>query len=200
MPLGQISGAAVLDACVLFRGMLTDFLLCLAEAGCFVPIWSDQIHAEWTRNLLPRPGMSIDRIAYRRTMMERTFPSANVPADAILIATVLAGCRTNNERKDAHIVATAMAASAEIIVTDNVNDVLPVVSRVAPEVLALTPDAFCMRLYRRNPTQFAAAAWLHRTSMTRPAFSPDGYLNLLRSNRLGLPRSAELLRPHRLGL
>jgi len=31
---------AVLDACVLFRGGVRDFLLGVAEAGAFSPAWS----------------------------------------------------------------------------------------------------------------------------------------------------------------
>jgi hypothetical protein len=37
---------AVLDACVLFRGGVRDFLLWIAEAGAFSPAWSDAIHDE----------------------------------------------------------------------------------------------------------------------------------------------------------
>lgn len=36
---------ATLDACVLFRGMLTDLLLWIAFAGGFEPVWSSEIHS-----------------------------------------------------------------------------------------------------------------------------------------------------------
>jgi hypothetical protein len=125
------------------------------------------------------------------------FPSANVPANATLFAEVLASCHTSDERKDACAIATAIAASAQITVTDNVNDFVAVVSRPALAVRTLTPDACCNELFHWDPARFVAAARRHRTSMTHPAFDPDGYLNLLAGNCLGLPRTAELLRPHR---
>ena len=71
---------AVLDACVLFQGRLTNLLLHLAEAKAFEPIWSDDIHAEWMRNLHSGMGIPVDKIEYRRGEMERAFPEANVPA------------------------------------------------------------------------------------------------------------------------
>jgi hypothetical protein len=43
---------AVLDANILYPAPLRDFLLRLAEAELFTPRWSDDIHGEWTRNLL----------------------------------------------------------------------------------------------------------------------------------------------------
>lgn len=50
---------AVLDACVLFQGRLTNLLLHLAEAKAFEPIWSDDIHAEWMRNLHSSMGIPL---------------------------------------------------------------------------------------------------------------------------------------------
>ncbi len=41
---------AVLDACVLFRGGVRDFLLWVAEARAFSPVWLDAIHEEWMRS------------------------------------------------------------------------------------------------------------------------------------------------------
>jgi hypothetical protein len=40
---------AVLDACVLFQGKLTNLLLWLAEQGAFDPVWSDTISADMMR-------------------------------------------------------------------------------------------------------------------------------------------------------
>ena len=197
MPPGQPVTLAVLDACVLFPALPTDLLLCLAEAECFDPVWSDDIHAEWTRNLLARPGMSIDKVSYRRSRMERAFPAANVPASAKLLAGVLASCRTDDERKDAHVIATALAAGADTIVTDNLSDLLPVLPRLTSVVRALTPDAFCAELFQRHRARFVMGARTHRASMTRPPFDPDAYLNLLVEDRFGLQQTAALLASER---
>lgn len=42
----------VFDACVLYPAPLRDFLLRLAISGLFSAKWTEQIHDEWTRNLL----------------------------------------------------------------------------------------------------------------------------------------------------
>ncbi len=116
---------AVLDACVLFQGRLTDLLLHLAEAKAFEPIWSDDIHAEWMRNLHSDMGIPLDKIEYRHGEMEKAFPAANVPASPALVATIEPMSRTAAQRKDAHVVATAVIAKATVIVTHNVKDFAP---------------------------------------------------------------------------
>ena len=69
--------AAVLDASVLFRGGVRDFLLWVAEAGAFTPIWSDKIHEEWVRSRRVKFGDPEPRLDWARTEMERAFPGAN---------------------------------------------------------------------------------------------------------------------------
>ena len=77
---------AILDACVLFQGGLTNLLLHLAAADAFEPLWSDAIHAEWTRNLHARLGIPAGKVEYRRGQMERAFPAANVATPPALVA------------------------------------------------------------------------------------------------------------------
>jgi hypothetical protein len=43
---------AILDACVLYPAPIRDLLLHLADLGLYIPKWTDEIHEEWTRNLL----------------------------------------------------------------------------------------------------------------------------------------------------
>ena len=109
---------AVLDAPVLARGRQTLFLLHLADAGAFDPVWSDQIHADWTRDLQRRhPGIPVERIRHRRLEMDRAFPVANVVASRDAQEEVMAHCTTAAERRGAHVLATALSARAAVIVT-----------------------------------------------------------------------------------
>jgi predicted nucleic acid-binding protein len=117
---------AVLDACVLFQGRLTNLLLWLAAERAFEPIWSAEIHDEWTRNLaISKLGIGVDKIAYRKSEMQRAFPAADCDADPSVILDVQAMCSNSRQRKDAHIVASAIASQAAISVTDHVRDFAP---------------------------------------------------------------------------
>ncbi|WP_207461390.1 PIN domain-containing protein [Azospirillum sp. SYSU D00513] len=186
----------VIDACVLFQGKLTDFLLCLAEANAFEPVWSDAIHEEWTGNLHARYGIPLSALQHRRREMERAFPAANCATDPAELARITALCSTAAQRKDAHVIATGVAAQAAVILTHNIPD-------FAATVLdhygmsTVRPDAFCQSLFQTSPALVLAAAKAHRASMTRPAYSPDGYLALLAGPKVGLPAVAGALAAHK---
>jgi hypothetical protein len=143
---------AVLDGCVLFQGRLTNLLLHLAEAKAFEPIWSDDIHAEWMRNLHFSMSIPTDKIEYWRGEMERAFPAANVPAPPTLVATIQGVSKTAAQRKDAHVVATAVIAKEAVIVTHNIRDLSPQCSGVmAWPKLGLTRSAWgCSPVMRRR--------------------------------------------------
>lgn len=127
-------------------------LLHLAEARTFEPIWSDDIHAEWMRNLHSSMGIPIDKLEYRRGEMERAFPAANVSAPPTLVATIQGVSKTAAQRKDAHVVATAVIAKAGVIVTPTAGISHARCSAVmAWPKSGLTPSAWgCSRVTRRR--------------------------------------------------
>jgi hypothetical protein len=186
---------AVLDACVLFQGRLTDLLLHVAEAKAFEPIWTDDIHEEWMRNLHSSMGIPIDKIEYRRSEMERAFPVANVVAAPTVIATIQSMSKTAAQKKDAHVVAAAVTAKGAVIVTHNVKD-------FAPQVLShyglakVRPDPFCLGLLASHETQVIAGIRMHRASLRRSRMSPAQYIDCLADDRLGMPRFALALALH----
>src|SRR5262249_31928786 len=136
--------AAVLDASVLFRGGVRDFLLWIAEAGAFTPIWSDQIHEEWIRSRRVKFGDPALRLDWARSGMERDFRGGNFDRDGKILASLRL-----RDRGDVHVVATAVAAEANSIVTYNEKHFPEQV--VAPLGLrAETPDFFCARLGGEN--------------------------------------------------
>jgi len=186
---------ATLDACVLFQGRLTDLLLNIAEAGAFEPVWSDAIHEEWMRNLSVKFGIPADRIAYRRGEMERAFPAANVTATTALISSVQALCTTAPQRKDAHVMATAISAKAEVIVTHNIKDFAS--SALAKfELSKVRPDSFCVQLLEAQTEKVLNGVRAHRASLKRAAFAPAGYLEYLAHEKSGLPKFAAALEPY----
>ena len=68
----------LLDANVLFPFMLRDFLITLATTELYQAKWTEQIHDEWTRNLLKdRPELS-DNLPKIRALMNAAVPDCLV--------------------------------------------------------------------------------------------------------------------------
>jgi hypothetical protein len=190
-PANQAVELAVLDAPVLARGALTMFLLHLAEAGAFDPVWSDQIHNEWVRELQrARPDIPLDRLRQRRLEFDRAFPVANVLASRDAQEEVLAHCTTPAERKSAHVLATALSARAAVIVTDTAFCLTEVMSKIWHDTAVLTPDAWCLELLDRHEPAVLDGGRGHRASLSRGEISPDEWLALLREPHLGLSGTA----------
>jgi predicted nucleic acid-binding protein len=179
---------AVLDACVLFRGGVRDFLLWIAEARAFSPAWSDAIHEEWMTSRRDKFGDPISRLNYARKEMENAFPGANFDPDPETLRSV-----SLPDTNDIHVVATAVAAQAKSIVTYNVRHFSDEV--LGPlEIRAEAPDEFCARLFHETPTDVIEGARLHRASLKRPSYNPGSYLDHLAS--LEFERTADLLRTY----
>jgi molybdopterin-guanine dinucleotide biosynthesis protein A len=159
--------------------MLTDVLLCRAEAGSFDPVWTDELHVVWMRSLREPRHISYGQFTYRRAEMERAFPAANVSLNPDIILRVPASCEQQAEREDAHVIAAAVIAGAAIVVTDNVRDMASVVPRLMALLSILTPDKFAVELYRSDPTTVVVGARTHRRSQNYPAYDPKSYLVLV---------------------
>jgi hypothetical protein len=185
---------AVLDAPVLARGFLTLFLLRLADAGAFDPVWSDQIHTDWVRELQrTRPDIPIERLRRRRLEMDRAFPVASVIASRDAQDEVLAHCTTAAERKGAHVLATALSARAAVIVTDASFCLSEVMSKVWHDTAVLTPDAWCLELLDRHEAAVLEGGREHRASLGQSDGSVDEWLARLREPLAGLTGTANRL-------
>jgi hypothetical protein len=185
---------AVLDAPVLVRGVLTMVLLHFAEAGAFDPVWSDQIHADWARELQrQQPQMPVERLRNRRVERDRAFPVANVISSRDMQDEVLAHCTTPAERKSAHVLATALSARAAVIVTDASFCLSEVMAKLWHDTAVLTPDAWCLELLDRQEAAVLQGSRTHRASLTQGDGSIDGWLGLLRTPQIGLTATADRL-------
>ena len=145
---------AVLDACVLFSKTLTDALLYPAQVDAFIPYWSGFIRDEWTRNLHAhqlKRGRAPDGVLSRARAMDKAFPNSCVPDDRVLAffpaAREIAADLGKPPADDVHVLAVAMAAEAQVIVTSN-TDHFPEQMRVmAKTIRRETPDQFLTRLF-----------------------------------------------------
>jgi predicted nucleic acid-binding protein len=109
MPFG-----AVLDACVLYPFSLCDLLLRLADRELYDLYWSRRILDELARNLVRR-GLTHDQAAYRMERMRAAFPNAEVSD----VAVARLEPQMTNDQKDRHVLAAAIVADADAIVTFN---------------------------------------------------------------------------------
>src|SRR5262245_22903376 len=94
---------------------------------------------------------------------------------------------------DVHIIATAVAAQANSIVTYNALH-FPDQVLVPLGLRTETPDELCARLFTENQIDVIEGARMHRASLKRPAYDAGSYLDHLGS--LGFKRIANLLRMH----
>jgi predicted nucleic acid-binding protein len=172
---------AVLDACVLLPASLRDTLLRLAETPrLYMPKWSNQIWAEVTRNLESRRKLSPEKIAHLTEQVRLHFPEAQVEGYEKLTALM------TNDLKDRHVVAAAVKAHAQVIVTSNLKD-FPPSSLAEWEIEARHPDQFLMDLYAVDPETVASR--LRDQAATIGRSLPD----LLATMRLGVPNFAAMI-------
>ncbi len=131
--------SALLDACVIFPYTLSDTLFRAAERGLYQVCFSVQILDEATRNRVKRGRMTPLGAAKFQTIVSAAFPEALTPAPA-----ELAGILTNDP-KDRHVLASAIAAKVDFIVTSNLKD-FPIAALTPWNIGAVSPDDFLVVL------------------------------------------------------
>jgi len=131
----------VLDACVLIPMPLADTPLRLAAGPqLYLPKWTDQIMAEVSRNLQESFGLTTEQITYRESEIRRHFPEAWVEGYEKLVPLM------KNSQKDRHVLAAAVRAKAEVIVTYNVKD-FPEQAVAPHSIMVQGPSAFLTTLF-----------------------------------------------------
>ncbi len=150
--------AVVLDANVLYPFSLRDCLLRAAEEGLYQVLWSEQILEEVRRNLVAN-GVMPDTSAQRLIqVMNEAFPEALTSVSDGLIA------RMRNHPKDRHVVAAAVSAGAQLIVTSNLRDF-----KVLPAgIEALSPDDFLRDLFDLDPPLLVSIVRSQAAALRRP--------------------------------
>lgn len=179
---------AILDACVLYPPTLRDFFLWLAAGSVYALRLTDDIHAEWIRNVLQdHPDLVPANLERTRELMNRVQPDTLVTGYAAITDTL-----TLPDPNDRHVLAAAIHAKAGSIVTFNRKD-FPAGTLARYGVRAISPDAFVLELSAREGRrrEIVAMAGRARRNMKNPPRSVSEYLDGLRRNQL--PRTADLL-------
>jgi predicted nucleic acid-binding protein len=177
---------AVLDACVLYPAPLRDLLMYLAVKDVYRPRWTDAIHEEWIRNLLEnRPDLRRAQLERTRDLMNRHARDAMVTRCEGLIEAL-----SLPDPEDRHVLAAAIHAGAEVIVTFNLAD-FPASALAVHGIEGRHPDAFCCGLLDTALDAFLEAVRLQWLSLKDPPRDVPEFLGTLRT--IGLPRTAERL-------
>lgn len=139
--------SVVLDACVLVPMALCDLLLRLAEEpATYRPLWSEEIFREIAKALKTKLRRTDAEITWRLEQMRQAFPEAMVTIPSELLAT--GECLPDKD--DRHVLAAAVMAQANAIVTQNTKH-FPEKCLAKYGVICQTADDFLMNQYDLCP-------------------------------------------------
>jgi predicted nucleic acid-binding protein len=185
-----VSGFTVFfDASVLYPSELRNLLMHLALTGLFRAKWSAAVHEEWIGALLRRrPDLSREKLERTRRLMDLHAADALVTGYEDLIE----GLQLPDP-DDRHVLAAAIRARADVIVTANLRDFPPNILGqfgIEPQ----HPDEFILYLLDLAPRRVARAARDHRESLKNPPKTIEQYLGALKAQ--GLTQTVSVLREY----
>lgn len=178
---------AILDACVLYPAPLRDLFMHLALLDTFRARWTEEIHDEWMRNVLAkRPDLRGDQLARTRDLMNAHVRDCLVENYESLIDSL-----ELPDVNDRHVLAAAIHAKANFIVTFNLKDFPP--GKLEPyDIEAIHPDNFIMLLVDAEAETVCTAAERQWRSLKNPPKTREEYLDALGRN--GLRETVENLK------
>jgi predicted nucleic acid-binding protein len=163
-----------LDACVLVPITLTNVLLTAAESDLIRPYWSHTVVEEAVaaiREISPdRPEAQVRR---RFAAMDVAFSDSLVEGDPAAVADLRLP-----DSDDLHVVAAAVAANADLIVTDNTAD-FPAKALGAVGLRATTPGELLSSMLSSSPEAMLNIMRQAVATLTRPPITLDEILATL---------------------
>lgn len=140
----------LIDANVLYPTVLRDIVLGCAAAGLFVPRWSARICEEWAR--------AAAKLSPAQEIIARgeiAAANARFPAAQVAVPEGLERRLWLPDPADVHVLAAAIAASADAILTMNAAD-FPRNILAEEGIARVDPDGFLLDLHRADPAAVAA--------------------------------------------
>jgi hypothetical protein len=145
----------VYDACVLYAAPLRDLLLRVAMTGVVRARWSEPILDECFRNILKqRPDLSETALARTRELMTSAIPDCMIDGFDELVDGL-----SLPDPDDRHVLAAAIRAGAQAIVTFNLKD-FPAAAVTKYGVEALHPSRTRRRVRDETRETFRQARWM----------------------------------------
>ena len=173
---------AFLDASVLYPAPLRDLLLELAVSDLYRAKWSDAVHGEWITAVLEnRPDLKREQVERTRDLMNAHVEHCLVEGYEVLIPGL-----ELPDPDDRHVLAAAIRAGANVILTFNLSDFPPEVLQPLG-IEAQHPDEFIAHLVDLAPGTVCTAAKRQRQGLKNPPKTVEEYLATLA--RLSLPQT-----------
>lgn len=178
---------AFLDTCVLYPQYLSDTLLTQPDAETFRPLWSAGVLDELGAVLAREAGLPQPAVEYRIEQMRLAFPDAEVTGYETLIDGMA------NHEKDRHVLAAAVRANVEVLVTFNLRD-FPEHALKPFDIAAVHPDEFLLNQLDLYPGVVVSCL---EQQVARYSHAPLGVRDLLpRLERAGVPKFAAEVHRH----
>lgn len=174
------------DACLFYPAPLRDLMVRLVQTRRFRARWTERIHREWISALLHKqPDLDPRRLERTVQLIDQAVPDSLVTGYEHLIDEL-----ELPDPDDRHVLAAAIRAGAQAIVTLNLKD-FPQRTLDGFEIFARHPDDFVLDLADLEPGVVIAAAKQQRAGLKHPPFAPEAFVDCLR--RQGLPGVAAFL-------
>ncbi len=176
--------SVIYDACVLYPAPLRDLLMQLALTDLFKARWTDHIHEEWIVALLRRNKYDRKILERTRDLMDASVRDAKVVGYENLIDALVLP-----DPNDRHVLAAAIKAGANAIVTFNLKD-FPSDVLASYGIEVIHPDEFIYYQIDLAPAIACSAIKRQRESLKNPPKAKDEFLAILQKQQLPLTVSA----------
>ncbi len=177
----------VYDACVLHPAPLCDLLIRIAATGAVRARWTERILDECFESILrARPDLKADALRRTRALMIAAVPDCLVRGFEGLV-----GGLTLPDPDDRHVLAAAIRAGAEVIVTANLAD-FPSSALSTFQIEAKHPDDFVLETIGMAPALIMQILVEQAGALQRPVRTVEELLDVL--HVVGLARSVARIR------
>lgn len=177
----------LLDACVLYPTVMREVLIGCAGAGLFTPLWSERLLEEWAR-AAGRHGGGQEAVARGEIALLR----ARFPGACVAVPPGLEARLWLPDPNDIHVLAAAIAGSADVILTLNRKD-FPRGILLEEGLARSDPDAWLLEAWAQAPdavAQVAGEVLAQARALSGQDWQMRGLLKKARLPRLGKALSA----------
>lgn len=175
--------SVVLDANVIYNGPVRDTILRALDEELFRGYWTAEIIKEAVRSLVADGRMTEERAQHLEEELGLAFPESWIGGYQAYVPLV------RNHVKDRHILAAAIHAHAQVIVTFNIRH-FPAHALADFGIEAQHPDVFLVYLYYLDPEAMVRIVRRQAADCKRPPQTVARLLDVLSQH---VPRFAQLI-------